>query len=81
MFINFSKEDKDKMLNEIQTFFDNERDEEISEFAAENVLEFIKEHIGPHFYNQAIKDAEGIMNQVMLSAEENLHALKKPIEK
>ncbi|MEH7428841.1 DUF2164 family protein, partial [Priestia megaterium] len=53
MFINFSKEDKDKMLNEIQTFFYNERDEEISEFAAENVLEFIKEHIGPHFYNQA----------------------------
>ena len=42
MFINFSKEDKDKMLNEIQTFFGNERDEEISEFAAENVLEFIK---------------------------------------
>ncbi|MEH7683251.1 DUF2164 family protein [Priestia megaterium] len=53
----------------------------MSEFAAENVLEFIKEHIGPHFYNQAIKDAEDIMNQVMLSAEENLHALKKLIEK
>ncbi|MCM3772553.1 MULTISPECIES: DUF2164 domain-containing protein [Priestia] len=81
MFINFSKEDKDKMLDEIQTFFYNERDEEISEFAAENVLEFIKEHIGPYFYNQAIKDAEDIMNQVMLSAEENLHALKKPVEK
>lgn len=80
MFIKFSQEQKNRMIADIQRFFEEERGEEIGEIAAENVLEFVKEHLGPHFYNQAIKDTKELVEQKMLSIEEDLYALERPIK-
>ncbi|MDQ0246073.1 uncharacterized protein (DUF2164 family) [Bacillus fengqiuensis] len=80
MFIKFSQEQKNRMIADIQRFFEEERGEEIGELAAENVLEFVKEHLGPHFYNQAIKDTKELVEQKMLSIEEDLYALERPIK-
>lgn len=68
------------MIADIQRFFEEERGEEIGEIAAENVLEFVKEHLGPHFYNQAIKDTKELVEQKMLSIEEDLYALERPVK-
>ncbi|WP_078410184.1 DUF2164 domain-containing protein [Priestia abyssalis] len=80
MFIKFSQEQKNRMIADIQRFFEEERGEEIGELAAESVLEFVKEHLGPHFYNQAIKDTKELIEQKMLSIEEDLYALERPIK-
>ncbi len=80
MFIKFSQEQKNRMVADIQRFFEEERGEEIGELAAENVLEFVKEYLGPHFYNQAIKDTKELVEQKMLSIEEDLYALERPIK-
>lgn len=65
------------MISEIQRFFYEERNEEIGLIAAENAFEFIKNHLGPHFYNEAIKDARLIVEQKMNSLEEDLYSLEK----
>lgn len=80
MFIHFSKQQKDRMLSEIQRFFYEERNEEIGFIAAENVFEFFKTKLGPDFYNEAIKDAQMIVEQKMTSMEEDLYSLEKKPE-
>lgn len=65
------------MVADIQRFFYGERDEEIGIIAAENVLEFFKEYLGPYFYNEGIKDARHLIEQKMASIEEDLYSLEK----
>lgn len=47
LFIRLSKDQQEMILADIQRFFYNQRDEDISEFEAERMLDFIKEHIAP----------------------------------
>lgn len=49
LFIRLSKDQQEMILADIQRFFYNQRDEDISEFEAERLLDFIKEHIAPTF--------------------------------
>lgn len=77
MFIQFSREQKDIMIEAIQRFFYEERNEEIGLIAAESIFDFFKENMGPHFYNEAIKDARFLIEQKMISMEDDLYALEK----
>ncbi|XJZ25643.1 DUF2164 domain-containing protein [Bacillota bacterium Lsc_1132] len=78
MFIQFTKQQKDAIVSEIQRYFFEERNEEIGNLAAENLLEFFKQHLGSYFYNEAIKDTRLLIEQKMTSIEEDLFALEKP---
>jgi uncharacterized protein (DUF2164 family) len=68
------------MISEIQRFFYEERSEEIGNLAAENILEFVKNQLGPYFYNEAIKDARYLMEEKLASVEDDLYALEKKIK-
>ncbi|MFT4413643.1 DUF2164 domain-containing protein [Fredinandcohnia humi] len=81
MFIKLTKEQQQLMISEIQHFFSQERDEEISEFAAERVLDFVKESLAPHFYNAAVRDAKAVVEQQYLSLEDEILTLERPIKK
>ena len=63
MKIKLSKAEKQKLINEIQTFFQEERGEEIGIIAAEIVLDFMMENIGKYAYNKALDDAKGWFEQ------------------
>ncbi|MCM3396806.1 DUF2164 domain-containing protein [Oceanobacillus profundus] len=80
MFIKFSKEQQQLMISDIQYFFSHERDEEITEFAAERVLDFVKESLAPHFYNVAIQDAKHVVEQQFSSLEDEILTLERPIK-
>jgi uncharacterized protein (DUF2164 family) len=67
------------MISEIQRFFEEERNEEIGVIAAENAFEFFKNTLGPHFYNEAIKDARQLIEQKMVLMEEELFSLEKKL--
>jgi len=81
LFYKLTKEQHEQMIEEIQYFFSSERDEELSEFAAERVLAFIKESIAPHFYNMAVSDAKIVIEQQMMSMEEEILTLERPIKR
>ncbi len=63
MQIQLSKEEKRKLINEIQIFFYKEREEDIGIIAAEIILEFMIENIGKYAYNKALDDAKGWFQQ------------------
>jgi len=80
MFLKLTTAQQELMIADIQDFFYQEREEELTEFAAERVLEFIKEDIAPHFYNAAIRDAKQIVEQQISSLEDEILTLERPIK-
>ncbi len=49
------KEQKDQLAARIQQYFELERSETIGSIAAEQLLDFMIQEIGPHVYNHAIQ--------------------------
>ncbi|WP_026695172.1 DUF2164 domain-containing protein [Peribacillus kribbensis] len=81
MYIKLTKEQQQMMISDIQYFFAQDRDEELTEFAAERVLDFVKESLAPHFYNAALKDVKFVVEQQFTSLEEEIMTLERPIKK
>ncbi|KWW20666.1 MULTISPECIES: DUF2164 domain-containing protein [Bacillaceae] len=81
MFIKLTKEQQELMIADIQYFFSQERDEEITEFAAERVLDFVKESLAPHFYNAAVHDVKHVVEQQYSSLEDEILTLERPIKR
>lgn len=50
-------EKKQNAINELISFFENERNEKIGIIAAEEILNFFLESVGGEIYNQGITDA------------------------
>ncbi len=59
---NLSKEQKEDMINSIKNYFYNEREEELGDLAANLLLNFIIEELGPEFYNAGVYDSYKYMN-------------------
>ena len=74
--IELTPETKKLLLANLQNYYSAERDEELSEFQAGLLLEFILSDIGVYIYNQAIADAQKLMQQ---KAEE-LFTLEKRVK-
>jgi uncharacterized protein (DUF2164 family) len=58
-----SKSTKEEMAAEIQTYFMEERGEELGDLAARLMLDFITEKLGPNFYNLGVQDSYRFMSQ------------------
>ena len=61
--LTLSKEDREKLILEIQEYFIEEREEELGNLAAGFMLDFIINNIAPTFYNQGIRDSMKYMNE------------------
>lgn len=61
--IQLTKEQQKESIEAIKSYYLTERDEEITELAASLLLDFIVKSIGPHIYNQAIKDSYSFMGE------------------
>lgn len=73
------KEHKLQIAIKVQEYFYTEFNEEIGQLAAENLLDFMLSELSPYIYNQAIKDARNVIEQKMVSIEEEMYALEKPL--
>ena len=58
-----SKEERQEMISSIKTYFYNEREEELGNLAADLMLDFIIDNLGPKFYNIGVNDSYRYMNE------------------
>ena len=63
MRIKLNEDRKNEIVRALMGYFSSEFDEEISEFRAQELVEFMLKQIGPSQYNQAIQDARKYMAQ------------------
>jgi uncharacterized protein (DUF2164 family) len=72
-----STEEKKKLLEEIQSYFEQERDEKIGIIAAEDLLEFFLNALGKQIYNKALDNVKLWYEKVMENVEADFYALYK----
>ena len=61
MAIELTKETKERLIESIKRFFEENMDDEIGDLKASLLLDFCLQEIGPSIYNQAIADAKTYM--------------------
>ena len=54
---------KEKIIYELQSYFSNERDEDLGNIGAELLIDFILKEVGPMIYNQALIDVHELMEE------------------
>ncbi|PHR98578.1 MAG: hypothetical protein COA68_10595 [Oceanobacter sp.] len=74
-----SREDTDRLVAKIKTYFNTELDQEIGGFEAEFLIEFFAKEIGPSFYNQGLSDAQTIFSEKTDEVYYSLQELEKPL--
>lgn len=79
MFKKLPLEQKKALIEKIQYYYHVELGETLGDLASENMLEFMLHTLGPLVYNEALKDARSVINERILSLEDELYTLEKPI--
>lgn len=63
MSVELSEERRAELVLRLRGFFLEQFEEELSEFRAEHLLDFVLEAMGPQVYNQAVQDARAFMQR------------------
>ena len=79
MINTFSREMKDELIQRIQVYFTTEMSQELGNFEAEFLLDFFSKNIGPHYYNQAIRDIQKHLSGYVYTLNERIDELEKPL--
>lgn len=75
------KERRADLLHKLKAYFQDERDEELGDLAANLLLDFIEREMGPAFYNQGVKDAKTKTLTAFATLTEEMDYLEKLIPK
>jgi uncharacterized protein (DUF2164 family) len=78
--IEFTKEEKDLIVQKIQMYFHEELDSEIGQFDAQFLLDFFTEEVGSYFYNRGLYDARAIMEKRVEEIADSIYELEKVTE-
>lgn len=78
--IEFSKDEKEIVVRKVQLYFKEELDQDIGQFDAEFLLDFVAEELGAYFYNRGLYDAQAILQSRLESLAEAIYELEKPTD-
>ena len=77
---NFSRLEKEAIVQRIQLYFSKELHQEIGQFEAGFLLNFFAEEIGPFFYNKGIQDSQAILQKTIDNVLQAIDSLEKPVQ-
>ena len=75
---NFSKSEKDAIIQRIREYCAKELDNEIGQFEAAFLLKFFSEEIGPYFYNKGLQDSQAVLKKRIEEIANAIDSLEKP---
>ena len=75
---NFTKAERDVLVNTIREYASRELEQELSPFEAGFLLNFFAEEIGPHFYNKGLQDAQAVLSKRLDEITGAIESLEKP---
>ena len=77
--IEFTKEEREIMVNKLQAYFTDELNQEIGQFDAEFLLDFFSKGIGAHYYNRGLQDARSIFESKIETIDEEIYSIEKDV--
>jgi uncharacterized protein (DUF2164 family) len=78
--IEFTKEEKDILVQKIKAYFVDELDQEIAQFDAEFLLEFFSREVGPYYYNNGLYDAKTLIENKLETLTDAFYEIEKPTD-
>lgn len=78
--IKLTREQKTRLIEEVQHYFETERGETIGSIAAEALIDFMIPAVEPYLYNQALMDARRVISERFAAVEDELYSLEKPLQ-
>lgn len=79
--IQFSVQEKDRLVSKIQKYFTTELEQYIGQFDAEFLLDFFSKEIGGDYYNRGLTDAQTIIAGKLEDLAETINEAISEIEK
>ena len=76
--IEFSKEEKQRIVSKIERYFHDELEQEIGQFDAEFLLDFFSEQVGAYYYNRGLQDAQILLQDRLESITDAIYEIEKP---
>lgn len=76
--IEFSQDQKDRLVAKVKAYFTNELDHEIGGFEAEFLIDFFGKEIGAYYYNRGLFDAQQILNEKMEEVGYLIQEIERP---
>ena len=76
--IELPKEIRDQIAKALSRYLKDELDVEVTGFDAVFLTDFITEHLGPHFYNQGLADAQALLARKLDEMGDLILQLEKP---
>ena len=76
--IEFSKPEKEILINKLQQYFDRELHQEIGQFDADFLLDFISKEMGAYFYNKGLEDAQKVIAEKLEQISDAIYEIEKP---
>ena len=77
--IEFTKQEKDLMIQKVKLYFREELNQDIGTFDAEFLIDFFAEEMGGFFYNRGLYDAETLIGEKVAEISDLLLQLEKPV--
>lgn len=74
MTIELSREDRQQAIDSMRKYFELNLDGKLGTLAANNLLDFIVEEIGPSLYNKGVADAQAKMQARLAEIDGEVHA-------
>lgn len=75
--IRFEKEQRNRIVGDIQRYFADELDTTIGTVPAELLLAFFTERIGPYYYNQGLADAQAVFIKSLDTINDAIYGLEQ----
>jgi len=80
MNIEFTKQEKELLVQKLKHYFTNELDQDIGQFDAEFLLDFFGKEMGVYYYNRGLIDAQDIFKSRVDSITDSIYELEVPTE-
>jgi uncharacterized protein (DUF2164 family) len=75
--IDFTNKEKEAMVEKLQAYFEKELDQDLGQFDAEFLLDFVSKELGAYFYNRGLHDARAVLENKLSTIDEDLYAIEK----
>ena len=78
MRIRLREERRERMIRSIQRYFAEHFDDQLSDFKAQQILDFFVLELGAPVYNQAIRDAHAFVQEKLTDLEGEFYEPEEP---
>ncbi|WP_334015261.1 DUF2164 domain-containing protein [Alteromonas sp. S167] len=75
--IDFTNKEKEAMVEKLQAYFEKELEQDLGQFDAEFLLDFVSKELGAYFYNRGLHDARAVLENKLSTIDEDLYAIEK----